>query len=92
MQELYDGFTENSIDRNHGVIEVNWRELRIVYLQTTPELMGIPLGDSGIQNPKNLGDYIHLMGDHCKSYRGRISAKSVYRNVYALCRWLNQNV
>ena len=51
---------------------------------------GIPLGESGIQNPENLGDYIHLMGDHCNSAQGGgISGKIVYRNVYALCRWLH---
>jgi len=54
---------------------------------------GIPLGESGIQNPKNLGDYINLMGDHCKlAQGGGIGAKMTYRNVYALCRWLHQNV
>ena len=25
VQEFYDGFTENNIDQNHGVIDVNWR-------------------------------------------------------------------
>jgi len=55
--------------------------------------MGILLGESEIQNLGNLGDYIHLMGDHCKlAQGGGISAKLVYHNVYALCRWLNQNV
>ena len=26
VQELYDGFSENNIDRNQAIIEVNWRE------------------------------------------------------------------
>ena len=67
--------------------------MKIVYLQTISELTGIPLSESEIQNPKNLGDYIHLMGDHCKSAQGGgISAKMTYENVYALCRWLHQNI
>jgi len=67
--------------------------LKIVHLQTISELTGIPLSESGIQNPRNLGDYIHLMGDHCKlAQRGGISAKTTYRNVYALYRWLHQNI
>ena len=33
------------------------------------------------------------MGEHCKVPRaGGIRAKTVYRNVYALCKWLNRNV
>ena len=33
------------------------------------------------------------MGDHCKSAQGGgISAKTTYRNVYALYRWLHQNI
>ena len=94
VQEFYDGFNENNIDRNNGITEVKWRgELKIVHLQTILELTVIPLGESRIQNPKNLGDYIHLMGDHCKSTQGGgISVKTVYRTVYALCRWLHQNV
>jgi len=56
-------------------------------------LTGIPLGESKILNLGNLKDYIHLMGDHYKLAQGGwISAKSLYRNVYALCRWLNRNV
>ena len=88
VQEFYDGFNENNIDRDHGVIEVNWRgELKIVHLQTISELTSISLSESRIKNPENLEDYIHLMGDHCKSAQGGgISAKKTYRNVYALCR------
>ena len=33
------------------------------------------------------------MGEHCKiPQRGDISDKTVYKYVYALCRWLNRNV
>jgi len=33
------------------------------------------------------------MGEHCKVPQGGgISAKTLYRNVYALCRWVNRNV
>ena len=94
MQEFYDGFNENNIDRDHGLIEVNWRgELKIVHLQTISELTSISLSESRIKNPENLEDYIHLMGDHCKlAQGGGISAKMTYRNVYDLCRWLHQNI
>ena len=70
------------------MIEVNWSgELKIIHLQTISEITGITLGESRIQNPENLGDYVHLMGDHCKSTQGGgISAKTVYRNEYCLCR------
>ena len=58
-----------------------------MHLQIISEITGILLGESGIQNLRNLGDKIHLIGDHCKSAQGGlISAKMVYRNVYALCR------
>jgi len=67
---------------------MNWRgKMKILHLQTISELTGIPLVERGIQEPKDLGNYIHLMGEHCKvPQRGGISAKSLYRNVYALCR------
>ena len=61
-----------------------------MHLQTTSELTGIPIGESGIQNPKNLETYIHLIWEHCKSTQGGgISPKSIYQNMYALCRWLS---
>ena len=67
--------------------------MKILHLQTISKLTGIPLVERGIQEPKNLGDYIHLMKEHCKvSQGGGISAKTLYRNVHALCRWLNRNV
>jgi len=57
-----------------------------VHLRTTSELTSTRIGESGIQNPEKLGDYIHLMGDHYKSAQGGgISVKLVYWNVYALC-------
>ena len=56
VQEFYDGFNENNIDKDHGVIEVNWRgKLKIVHLKTISELTGFPLVESEIQNPRNLG-------------------------------------
>ena len=46
-----------------------------------------------MQNPGNLKDYIHLMGEHCKSVQGGgISTKTTYRNLYVLCKWLHQNI
>ena len=71
VQEFYDGFSENNIDRNQRIIEVNWRgEMKILHLQTISELTGIPLVERGIQEPKDLGNYIHLMGEHCKVLPG----------------------
>ena len=88
VREFYDGFLENNIGRNQGIIEVNWRgKMKILYLQIISELTGISLVERGIQEPENLEDYIHLMGEHCKVPLGDgISAKTLYRNVYALCR------
>ena len=64
VQEFYDGFNKKSIDQDYGIIKVNWRgELKIMHLQPISELTGVPLGESEIQNPGNLGDYIHLIGD-----------------------------
>ena len=49
--------------------------------------------ERGTQELRNLGNYIHLMGEHCKVPQGGgISDKTLYKNVYALCRWLNRNV
>ena len=61
--------------------------MKILHLQTISELTGIPIMKSGIQEPGNLENYIHLIGEHCEVPEGGgISAKIVYRNVYALCR------
>jgi len=52
--------------------------MKIVHLQTILDLTGIPIVEGGIHNLDNIGDYIYLMGDHCKSAQGgEISAKSV---------------
>ena len=67
--------------------------MKILHLQIISELTGILLIERGIQEPGNLGDYIHLMGEHCKIPPwGGIITKIWYRNVYALCRWLNHHV
>jgi len=67
--------------------------MKILHLQTISELMGIPIVVRVAQEPRNLGNYIQLIGKHCKVPQGGgIRAKTVYRNVYALCRWLNCNV
>jgi len=35
VQEFYDGFSENNIDENQGIVEVNWRgKMKILHLQT----------------------------------------------------------
>ena len=58
-------------------IEVNWwREMKVLHLQTISELTGIPIVKRGTQESENLGNYIHLMGEHCKVPQGGgISAK-----------------
>ena len=67
--------------------------MKILHLQTISELTGISIVERWTQEPRNLGNYMHLIGEHCKVPQGGgISAKTVYRNVYALCRWLNRNV
>ena len=41
--------------------------------------------ERGTQEPGNLENLIHLMREHCKvPQEGGISAKTVYKNVYAL--------
>ena len=94
VQELYDGFTIDNIDRDRVVIEINWRcELRILHIQTISEIIAIPIVEGGNQNPRKLEEYMSIKGDQCRSSQGGgISAKTVYRNVYVVCRWLNQNV
>ena len=51
VQEFYDEFSTNNVDRNHVVIEVSWSEIKIVHLQTILDLTGIPIIEGGIQNP-----------------------------------------
>ena len=75
VQELYDGFSENNIDRNQAIIEVNWRGvMKILHLQTISELTDIPLVERWTQESGNLGNYIHLMGEHCKVHQGVVLA------------------
>jgi len=64
--------------------------MKILHLQTISELTGIPIVERGTQESGNLENYMYLMEEHCKVPQGGgISAKTIYRNVYALCRWLN---
>ena len=50
--------------------------MKILHLQTISGLMGIPLVERRAQEPGNLGDYIHLIGEHCEVPQGcGISAK-----------------
>ena len=59
VQEFYDGFSENNINSNQRIIEVNWRgEMKILYFQTISEITYIPLVERGTQEPKNLRNYI----------------------------------
>ena len=39
--------------------------MKILHLQTISELKGIPIVERRTQEPGNLGNYIHLMGEHC---------------------------
>ena len=67
--------------------------MKILHLQTISELTSILIVERGTQELGNLRNYIHLMGEHCKVPQGGgINAKTIYRNGYALCRWLNRNV
>jgi len=94
VKEFYDGFSVDNIDHDHEVIKVNRSgEIKIVNIQTISDLTSILIIESENQNLGNLWDYMFLMGYHCKSSEGGgISAKTVYHNVYALGRWLDQNV
>ena len=67
--------------------------MKILHLQTISELTGIPLVERGTQEPKNLGNYIHLMGEHCKVLNGVVLPLKHYIGMcmHALCRWLNHN-
>ena len=50
VQEFYDGLSENNIDRNQRIIEVNWRgEMKILHLQTISEVTSIPIVERGTQ-------------------------------------------
>jgi len=41
----------------------------------------------------NLDEYIYMMGVDCRCVKGGgIDAKTVYRNVYATCSWLDINM
>ena len=55
VQEFYNGFSKNNIDRNQKIIEVNWKgEMKILHLQTIFKLTGIPIVERGTQEPGNL--------------------------------------
>ena len=44
--------------------------MKILHLQIISKRTGIPLVERGVQEPGNLGDYIHLIGEHCKVPQG----------------------
>ena len=53
VQEYNDGFSENNIDRNQGIIEVSWRgEMKILHLQTISELTVFLLWKERLKNRK----------------------------------------
>ena len=50
---------------------MNWRgEMKILHLQIISEVTSIPLVKRGTQEPENLENYIHLIGEHCKIPQG----------------------
>ena len=58
---------------------MNWRgEMKILHLQIISELTDIPLVERCTQESGNLGNYIYLLGEHCKVHQGIVLAPKNY--------------
>ena len=58
-------------------------------LQLLSDLIGIPLALDLNQIPMRVEEYMSLMGKNCRRLHMGIDAKTLYRNVHAICRWLS---
>jgi hypothetical protein len=92
VRQFYDGI--KNIDFLNGRILIEWNNvMRVVNLEMISGITGIPM-TSGMNNtPLAIDEYIPWMGRNCvKRDGGGIKTSSVYRNVYAVGRWLKANV
>ena len=93
VEEFYNSFTLDNINNNTHSIEVNRRgERKFVNLKLLSDLIGIPLTLGLNQVPMNLDRYLYMMWVLLMCQGGGIDAKTMYRNIYATCRWLDTNV
>lgn len=93
VHEFYASFSCDNIDYANDKISITWRgEPKVVDLDLIKELTGIPRSQ-GAQNPLLLEEYLPIMGDVCKKPTwGGIKGTTMYRNVYAACKWIICNV
>jgi hypothetical protein len=93
VQDFYNSFSSEDIDFENGRILLHWKGRDIIFgVQEIAEYTGLKIQD-GNQQPGNLEDYRPLMGNRCTTpLDGGISGHTMYRNVYATCRLLCDNV
>lgn len=90
VAEFYNGI--QNINWEDEVISLEWREQeKFVDLQTISNMTQIPLR-VGANATQSLEEYMSLMGSNCRrSNSGGIVGTTMYKNVYATCKWLVHN-
>jgi hypothetical protein len=93
VQEFYNSFAINDIDYENGRILLHWRGNEIIFgVNEIAAVTKLTIQD-GNQQHGNLELYRPLMGNHCTTPAdGGLSGHTLYRNVYATCRLLGDNV
>jgi hypothetical protein len=91
--EFYNSFDVNDIDWENGRILLHWRGGELfVSVDEIAAVTKINIKE-GNQEHGNLDFYRPLMGNHCTTPTdGGLSGHTLYRNVYATCRLLGDNV
>ena len=93
VHDFYDSFNIEDIDFALGRIMIHWKGHDIIFgVQEISEITGIAIRN-GNQQPGNLEIYRPMMGSRCTTpHDGGLSGHTLYKNVYATCRLLCDNV
>lgn len=95
VRRFYDNLHKDNIHADQYYFQLDWDgETRTVTPVLISEVTGIPLTPGTRQTPMSIVEYMRLMGRDCRPYKGSgwIQANTVFRNVYAVGRWVKSNV
>jgi len=93
VEEFYNSLDVRGINHENDSIVISWRGgSRVIDPNYISALTGIQR-QPGAPNPMTVEEYMPLMGDHCeKPTCGGIKGTTMYKNIYATCRWISANV
>jgi hypothetical protein len=93
VTQFFQSFNSDNIDQNNRRIYFQWGEdIREFNLNVIENVTGIQ-GAVGSHPPVEPGVYLAAMGENCEQpEKGGIKGTTMYKNVYANCRWVCTNV